>query len=161
MDLNSDDVKRLHRLSRLKDYEVSEDDPDIVDWKIYTSDEIEFGEVTDLIVDIDMKKAVYADVMVADAFITGENESHLLIPLDSITLHKKSKMAMVSNLSSKDLANYPLYNGSTIPSDYEETLREKLIRQEGGSGFRSSPGKSGPGGTSEGGFGGSQGNPRF
>jgi hypothetical protein len=133
MKQHSTDVKRLHKLDGLDDYEVSDNDPDIVDWKVYTSDKIEFGEVTDLIVDLDQRKAVYADIIVADDFIHGENESHLLIPLDTVTLHEKNKMVIVSTITSEDLANYPMYNGSSIPSEYEQTLREKIMQGKRGS----------------------------
>jgi sporulation protein YlmC with PRC-barrel domain len=127
------DVKRLHKLNDLNDYEVSDNDPDIVDWKVYTSDKIEFGEVEDLVVDINIKKAVYADVIVSDDFMTGDSDSHLLIPLDSITVYEKNKMVIVNSLSSEELAKYPMYNGAHIPGDYEKTLREKLIERGGSS----------------------------
>jgi photosynthetic reaction center H subunit len=152
MDTNNNyDVTRLHKLSNLDDYEVSENDPDIVDWKVYTNDHIEFGEVTDLVVDITKRKAVYAEVIVSDDFFTGEHESHLLIPLDKISLKEKNKMVIVTSITSKDIVNYPLYSGSNIPSDYEETLREKLIKQEGSTGFGSTTGKGNIGGGSTGG----------
>jgi photosynthetic reaction center H subunit len=155
MESNRNDVTRLHKLSKLSDYEVSDNDPDIVNWKVYTADHIEFGEVTDLVVDINQKKAVYAEVIVSDDFFTGEHESHLMIPLDKITLNQKNKMVTVNTLNSVDIVNYPLYNGTNIPGDYEETLREKLIRQSGQSGFKTNTGSHNMGGrnTGEGGFG--------
>jgi sporulation protein YlmC with PRC-barrel domain len=127
--MKATEVKRLHKLSDLKDFKVSKDDPDITDWKVYTSDKMEFGEVDDLVVDTHLKKVVYADVILADNFRRGDNESHLLIPLESVTLHGKNEMVIVNTLNSKELAEYPLYNGSHIPGEYEKTLREKMIER--------------------------------
>jgi hypothetical protein len=127
--MKATEVQKLHKLSDLNDYKVTKDDPDITDWKVYTSDKIEFGEVTDLVVDTGLKRVVYADVILADNFRRGENESHLLIPIESVTLHNKNEMVIVNTLTSKELAEYPMYSGSHIPGNYEKTLREKLIER--------------------------------
>jgi sporulation protein YlmC with PRC-barrel domain len=124
------DVKRLYRLADLDEYTVAEGETDIRDWNVYTSDEVKIGKVTDLIVDTEVMKATYIDMILDENFRTGKTENHLLVPLEIVSVSAgRTDMVKIANISSADVINYPLYNGSDIPGDYEETLREKIMKR--------------------------------
>ncbi|HET6245195.1 MAG: PRC-barrel domain-containing protein [Bacteroidetes bacterium] len=122
------DVKRLYNLKKLEDFEIADNETDIIQWNVFSSDNVKIGKVEDLIVDKDNMKVEYADMIVDKHFVTGTAENHLLIPMEMIHLDKENKKVFVTKIVSKDLAFYPLYNGSNIPANYEQTLREKLIQ---------------------------------
>jgi sporulation protein YlmC with PRC-barrel domain len=129
------DVKRLYRLADLDEYTVAEGETDIRDWNVYTSDEVKIGKVTDLIVDTEVMKATYIDMILDENFRTGKTENHLLVPLEIVSVSAgRTDMVKIANISSADVINYPLYNGSDIPGDYEETLREKIMKRGGNTG---------------------------
>jgi hypothetical protein len=135
MNTKKPDVKRLHRLSDRNEFTVAEGETDIRGWGVYTSDEVLIGKVEDLVVDKELMKATYLDMVLDEKFRTGKTENHLLIPLEIVSVSAGRKdMVKIDNVSSSEILNYPLYNGSDIPSDYEETLREKLIRRGGSAG---------------------------
>ncbi|MDQ3190842.1 MAG: PRC-barrel domain-containing protein [Bacteroidota bacterium] len=121
------DVKRLHKLKTLDDFEIADQDPDITGWEVFSSDDVKFGKIEDLIIDKEQMKAEYADMVVDKHYITGKTENHLLIPMEMIHVDKDHKKVYVTKIVSKDLEIFPYYNGVDITSHYEKTLREKLI----------------------------------
>jgi photosynthetic reaction center H subunit len=129
--MNSKDtnLKRLHKLADLKNYTVAEGDTDIRGWSVYTSDEVKIGKVEDLIVDAEIMKATYIDLILDEKLRTGKVENHLLIPLEIASIENQPEKLKLLSIVSSEIVNYPMYNGSDIPSDYETTLREKIIKK--------------------------------
>jgi photosynthetic reaction center H subunit len=127
--MKATNVKRLHKLSDLNDYTVAEGDTDVRGWDVLTSDEVKIGKAVDLIVDKEIMKAIYIDMVLDEKFRTGKVENHLMIPVEIAAVSGHPEKLKLINVSSQEVINYPLYNGSDIPGDYEETLREKILKK--------------------------------
>lgn len=76
-------VRRLERLSRLRDYEVDRHEPDPRGWTVVNRDGRSVGEVKDLIVDTTRMAATYLDVELdTKLFDLGDDDPHVLVPIE-------------------------------------------------------------------------------
>jgi sporulation protein YlmC with PRC-barrel domain len=90
--------RRLERLSRLRDHDVSRDEPDPRGWPVINRDGRAVGEVTDLIVDTDRMRAEYLDIELdAKLFDLGRSDRHVLVPLERA--HRAGKRLLIEDIS--------------------------------------------------------------
>lgn len=76
-------VRRLERLSRLRDYEVDRHEPDPRGWTVVNRDGRSVGEVKDLIVDTNRMAATYLDVELdTKLFDMRDDDPHVLVPVE-------------------------------------------------------------------------------
>ena len=123
--------KRLFRLHELDDFEVSDKDPDVRGWDVVDERGDKIGEVDDLIVDPNMMKVRYLDVIADDELSVGNGERHLLIPVGAAQLNDDDDEVRLHGIDKITLKQYPVYQGGPITYDYEHTLRETLHGLEG------------------------------
>ena len=90
--------RRLERLSRLRDHDVSRDEPDPRGWRVVNRDGRAIGEVTDLIIDTDRMKAAYLDIELdAKLFGLRRDDPHVLVPLERA--HRAGKRLLIEDIS--------------------------------------------------------------
>jgi hypothetical protein len=76
-------MRRLERLSRLRDYDVDRNEPDPRGWTVIGRDGHAVGEVQDLIVDTERMTAIYLDVELdTKLFDLRNDDPHVLVPVE-------------------------------------------------------------------------------
>jgi sporulation protein YlmC with PRC-barrel domain len=93
-------VRRLERLSRLRDHAVERHEPDPRGWDVVNRDGRRVGEVKDLLVDTERMAATYVDVELdTKVFDLGGDDPHLLVPVERA--HRDGKRLVVNEVSSE------------------------------------------------------------
>ncbi|MGE5680636.1 MAG: PRC-barrel domain-containing protein [Bacillota bacterium] len=120
----------LYKLSELDYFEVSEKDPDVRNWDVYTSDGTKVGTVDDLIVDPAALKVRYLDVLI-DYTEPGANElvRHILIPIGTASVDADDDKVVLNAIPLNTLRNYPAFEGGIVTRKYEHALR-KIIEPD-------------------------------
>lgn len=118
---------RLHPLSQLKDFEVAEGQPDVRGWSVMGKDGVKFGEVHDLIVDLNANKVRYLDVDINQKILKGADDEllHILIPIGVAILNRDDKNVVVPPIDSANLRQHPFYRREPVYvfRDYERSVR--------------------------------------
>ncbi|NDK55654.1 PRC-barrel domain-containing protein [Pontibacter fetidus] len=120
--------ERLVALSAMKDYKIAKDNPDVLGWRVVGADGDSLGIVRDLIVDPKQMKARYLSVMADRKFFNTDTDQYLLVPIGVAALDRSSKKVFVSAIDSTSISRYPVYEGGSIPEDYEYAVRDNLHR---------------------------------
>ena len=117
---------RLRMLSRLRDYEVADGDPDIRGWKLFDATGESVGTIHDLIIDMEQKEARYLDVQLEAAATTGGQERHVLVPIGLARLSDDVEAVTLTTLDRTHLAALPSFDHSVITRDKECELQGSL-----------------------------------
>ena len=114
---------RLRMLSRLREYEVADEDPDIRGWKVFDAAGDAAGTVHDLIIDMEQKEARYLDVQLDDDATSGSQERHVLVPIGLARLSDDVEAVTLTTLERSRLASLPDFDHSVITRDRECELQ--------------------------------------
>lgn len=117
--------RTLFKMSELKDFEISPNDPDVRGWTLIGLDGERIGEVDELIVDTEAEKVRYLAVEV-DRDVARGKDHHILVPIGAARLHKNDDNVLVEGLSRYSVSNYPMFDGETITPEYEYSLRQAM-----------------------------------
>ncbi len=129
MESNELNEKGLYKLKDLKDYEVAKSDPDVRDWNVYSSDKKLIGTVEELIVDPELMKVRYLNVLLNEG-ISRENENRfMLIPIGAAELDERKEAVYITNIETVTLLKIPGYSGENITRDYEKNVR-RIIKPD-------------------------------
>ena len=80
---NAVPVRRLERLSRMRDYEVDRRELDPRGWTVVNREGRTVGEVKDLVVDTERMAATYLDVELdTRMFDVRDDDAHVLVPVE-------------------------------------------------------------------------------
>jgi sporulation protein YlmC with PRC-barrel domain len=115
----------LYKLSELKDFEISPNNPDVRGWTLIALDGERIGKVKELIVDTKARKVRYLDVEV-DKDIARGKDHHILIPIGTARLHKNDNNVLVESVDRYHIGKYPMFDGVTITPEYERALRRAM-----------------------------------
>jgi sporulation protein YlmC with PRC-barrel domain len=125
MSLDKTNARRLYKMSELKGFEISPNNPDVRGWTLIGLDGERIGEVDDLIVDTEAQKVRYLAVEV-DKDVARGKDHHILVPIGAARLHKNDDNVLVEGLSRHTVATYPMFDGLTITPEYEHKLRSAM-----------------------------------
>lgn len=118
--------RHLFRLGELKDYKVSDNDPDVRGWDVIDKDNDKIGTISELIVDPDKKIVRYLDIVtIKDLSVEGAPR-HLIIPVGAARLDEKEDKVIVNEADKDVLKTIPDYKGGPITLDYEFDVVERL-----------------------------------
>ncbi len=123
-DLDISNKKKLYKLKELNDSDIFKNFPDIREWCVLTSDNINIGQISDLLIDKEFNKVRFLDVKIYEGPIFN-TERHILVPVDLAELGIQNDNKIMIKVDSNTFVNYPPYKGETI-SDYENLLIESL-----------------------------------
>ncbi|WP_281232802.1 PRC-barrel domain-containing protein [Flavobacterium gelatinilyticum] len=122
--------RNLYRLDELSDYKIASDYSDVRGWKIVDADNRTIGKIDNLWVNKDMQRVVYLDVSVDKSliedsrkelhdviandngreFIYKEGESHIIVPIGSVSINKDTKIVMAHNIGYNTFRNTSRYD---------------------------------------------------
>lgn len=135
--------RNLYRLDELSDYKIASNYSDVRGWKIVDADNHTIGKIDNLWVNKDMQRVVYLDVKLDKAlleeshnevrdliandngneFIYKEGDSHIIIPIGSVSINKDTKIVMANNLGYDAFRNTSRYNQQhNFDRDYERRV---------------------------------------
>lgn len=135
--------RNLYRLDELSDYKIASNYSDVRGWKIVDADNRTIGKIDNLWVNKDMQRVVYLDVkldkglleeshnevrdLIANdngkEFIYKEGDSHIIIPIGSVSINKDTKIVMANNLGYDAFRNTSRYNQQhNFDRDYERRV---------------------------------------
>lgn len=120
--------KKLYKLKDLNNGEIFDNLPDIRKWSVLTSDQIDIGQVYDILIDKEFNKVRYLDVKIYEGPIFA-TERHILVPIGLAELGVDNDNKITIKLDSNTFVNYPPYKGQSI-SDYEDLLMNSLNNDE-------------------------------
>lgn len=90
-------VRRMERLSRMREYDVAPNEPDPRGWTAVNRDGRTVGKVTDLIVDTDRMAAIYLEVELdRKLFDFHDQDPHVLVPVDRV--RREGKRLVVDDI---------------------------------------------------------------
>lgn len=113
---------RIFCLSELKNYKLHEDDPNILGWKTDGASQLSIGQVSDLVVDVKKKEAVYAEVKLHNRRNPVE-EAFILIPVADIRLKAEERRVQAPFLDAWNLDSYPAYSQKATSADLDMLLK--------------------------------------
>lgn len=91
-------VARYERLSRMRGFDVSPNEPDPRGWRVVNRERRPVGEVRDLIVDTDRMVATYLDVELdAKLFDLTGDDPRVLVPVDRA--HAEGRKLVINEIS--------------------------------------------------------------
>ena len=120
------------RLEELKgsDFEIVDDQPDIIGWQIVDAADNEIGEVEDLIFDREARKVRYL-VSVINAF-EDQNARLVLIPIGVTRFDEDEDEVIIPEISAGYLSTIPTYKKGTVVSPAEElAVRFAFLGEKG------------------------------
>jgi hypothetical protein len=151
--------RNLYRLDELSDYKIASNYSDVRGWKIVDADNRTIGKIDNLWVNKDMQRVVYLDVNldkgliddsrneVHDAianengreFIYKDGDSHIIIPIGSVSINKDTKIVMANSIGYDTFRNTSRYNRQhNFDRDYERNvLKSYYPKNESGFGSES------------------------
>jgi hypothetical protein len=142
--------KNLYRLDELSDYKIASDYSDVRGWKIVDADNQTIGKIDNLWVNKDMRRVVYLDVkldkrLLEDSrnevrdviandngkeFIYKEGDSHIIIPIGSVSINKDTKIVMANSLGYDTFRNTNRYNRQdNFDREYERRVMNSYYPQ--------------------------------
>lgn len=140
--------KNLYYLNELSDYEVSDSDKDVRDWKVKDANGESIGTVDNLIISKKDNRVVYLDMEVDESLIeahkrpqtTGhgeethnsmneDGENHLIIPIGMVNLDLDNEIVHTPKLNKLTLIETRrIGKGSLINREYETDVLESYNR---------------------------------
>lgn len=105
----------LTRLKDLKDWKISDTDPDIRGWSVVDRNDDKIGEVDDLLVDTKAGKAPFAIVSYGE--VLGMGGDSTLVPIERMQVDTDRKRLLYKG-SKDDIENGPMYKKDT--RDYNQ-----------------------------------------
>lgn len=117
---------QLRKLSNLKDYRVTKEDPDVRGWFVVGTDRQRLGKVHDLILDPEVRKVRYLEVKLEPELLANKENRHILIPIGKARIDRDDDIVLVDTLDVNRVRFYPVYTGEPVTRDYEHALREAL-----------------------------------
>jgi uncharacterized protein (TIGR02271 family) len=120
---------QMERLSRLSDYEVSDDSADVRGWSVTSADGQSIGRVDDLIVDTGLMKAKYllVDLDREIAGQGGDADRHVLVPVERAYVDDADNHVRV-DVPRDRLTSMPRFSGA-YASDYDDNFRRHAPAQ--------------------------------
>ncbi|MFD2785959.1 PRC-barrel domain-containing protein [Hymenobacter rubripertinctus] len=116
----------LRRLRDLTEFEVADDNPDIRGWAVRGADGRQFGQVVELIVDVDALKVRYLDVELDASLGLSERDRHILLPIGVAALDEDADNVFVPSLTYQSVTEYPSYAEIQITREYEQAMLRAL-----------------------------------
>lgn len=116
----------LRRLRDLTSFEVADGNPDVRGWAVRGADGRRFGQVHELIVDIDALKVRYLDVELDDSLRINPHDRHILLPIGVAALDEDGDNVFVPSLTAERALDYPPYIEIQITRQYEEAMLRAL-----------------------------------
>ncbi|OUJ73690.1 PRC-barrel domain-containing protein [Hymenobacter crusticola] len=116
----------LRRLRDLSDFEVASNNPDVRGWSVRGSDGKKFGEVYELIVEVEELKVRYLDIELDPSLNINERDRHILLPIGVAALDEESDNVFVPSLTSESVLNYPPFVEIQITREYEQAMLKSL-----------------------------------
>jgi hypothetical protein len=135
--------RNLYRLDELSDYKIASNYSDVRGWKIVDADNRTIGTIDNLWVNKDMKRVVYLDVkadktLIEDSrnevheaiakdngreFIYKDGDSHVIIPIGSVSINKDTKTVMANSIGYDTFRNTSRYNSQhNFDREYERRV---------------------------------------
>ena len=124
MNTNENRHTALRSLNELRDYKVSEGDPDVRGWTVRGSRGVDIGIVRDLLVDVGARLARYLDV---ELFGVGDDADtpsgrHVLVPIGAATLDDDSDIVRLPHATATNIRNLPNYQRMRFDRAYEMSI---------------------------------------
>lgn len=126
----TDESYQLHRLSNLKDYQVSKEDPDVRGWYVVGSDRYRLGRISDLILTPELRRVRYLEIKLEADILANKNSHRILVPIGKARIDQDDDIVIVDSLDINKVRFYPVYSGDPITRDYESSLREALHEKQ-------------------------------
>ncbi|KAF2514847.1 PRC-barrel domain-containing protein [Flavobacterium foetidum] len=143
--------RKLYRLDELTDYKVASNYSDVRGWKIVDADNRTIGKIDNLWVNKDMQRVVYLDVNVdktiiddsrhevhdaianesGKEFMYRDGESHLIIPIGSVSINKDTKIVMANSIGYDTFRKTIRYNQlHNFDRNYERSVLKSYYPDE-------------------------------
>ena len=136
--------RNLYRLNELSDYKIASNYSDVRGWKIVDADNRTIGTIDNLWVNKDMKRVVYLDVnvdkgLIEDSrnevhdaiardngkeFIYKDGDSHIIIPIGSVSINKDTKIVMANGIGYNTFRNTSRYNQQ---HDFDRNYERRVL----------------------------------
>jgi hypothetical protein len=116
----------LRRLRDLTEFEVADNSPDVRGWSVRGADGQKFGEVAELIVEMEALKVRYLDIELSSKLRVNEHERHILLPVGVAALDEEGDNVFVPALTLETVLEYPPYSEIQISREYEEAMLRAL-----------------------------------
>lgn len=112
----------LARLSDLDDdYMLADPLPDFRDWKVTLPDGRRVGTVEDILVDTSTMLAKYVEVKVDHKVLLDEEDSWVLVPVESVRIDTDNDRVVIDHLPAGGLAGAPRHN-RRLPTPEEQDV---------------------------------------
>jgi len=126
MTLNEKTDNRLEELSG-SDFEMADEQPDIVGWEVFDAAGDYIGDVDDLIFDRESLKVRYVLVDFEEDLGTEHPKSrHVLLPIGLVTLDEKEEEVILTEAIASDVFFLPTYKKGNISPAQEVQIRNVL-----------------------------------
>ncbi|UYZ61827.1 PRC-barrel domain-containing protein [Hymenobacter weizhouensis] len=119
----------LRRLRDLTEFEVADGDPDVRGWTARGADGIAFGQVAELIVDVDALKVRYLDIELDYSLGINERDRRILLPIGVAAIDEDGDNVFVPSLTAESVLEYPPYAEVHISREYEHAMLRALKLQ--------------------------------
>ncbi|QJX47155.1 hypothetical protein HMJ29_09485 [Hymenobacter taeanensis] len=116
----------LQRLRDLAEFEVADNSPDVRGWTVRGGDGKPFGDVYELIVEVEALKVRYLDVELSADLKISKYDRHILLPIGVAAIDEESDSVFVPSLNSETVLQYPPYNEIQVTRAYEEAMLRAL-----------------------------------
>jgi len=116
----------LRRLRDLTEFEVADDNPDVRGWAVRGGDGKKFGDVYELIVEVETLKVRYLDVELDASLQVSKWERHILLPIGVAAIDEDADNVFVPSLTLETVLEYPPYTEIQITREYEEAMLRSL-----------------------------------
>jgi sporulation protein YlmC with PRC-barrel domain len=137
------DKKNLYYMDELSGYKISSDYSDVRGWKIIDPDNRTIGTIDNLLVNKEIQRVVYLDVIVdkdliedsrqhvhnapinenGQEFMYKDGDNHIIVPIGSVVINKDTKTVMANNIRYDTFRNTSRYNRQqSFDRDYERRV---------------------------------------
>ncbi|MBO3270373.1 PRC-barrel domain-containing protein [Hymenobacter defluvii] len=116
----------LRRLRDLTEFEVADGNPDVRGWSVRGGDGKKFGDVYELIVEVETLKVRYLDVELDASLQVNKWERHILLPIGVAAIDEDADNVFVPSLTIETVLEYPPYTEIQITREYEEAMLRSL-----------------------------------
>lgn len=136
--------RNLYRLDELSDYKIASNYSDVRGWKIVDTDNRTIGKIDNLWVNKDMQRVVYLDVnvdkkLIEDSrievhdaiandngreFIYKDGDSHIIIPIGSVSINKDTKIVMANNIGYDTFRKTSRYN---LQNNFDRNYERRVL----------------------------------
>ena len=143
--------RNLYRLDELSDYKIASNYSDVRGWKIVDADNRTIVKIDNLWVNKDMQRVFYLDVNVYkgliddshnevyDAiandrgreFVYKDGDSHIIIPIGSVSINKDTKIVMANNIGYNTFRNTRRFNSEhNFDRNYERSVMKSYYPED-------------------------------